>query len=52
MEEVVEELYNKECNGQVVIDDTLKQAIAVTTLRGIPLYAGPNNTSKSSPYLA
>ena len=27
MEEVVEELYNKECNGQVVIDDTLKQAI-------------------------
>ena len=27
MEEVVEELYNKECNGQIVIDDTLKQAI-------------------------
>ena len=27
MEEVVECLYNKECNGKVVIDDTLKSAI-------------------------
>ena len=27
MEEVVECLYNKECNGKVVIDDTLKAAI-------------------------
>ena len=27
MEEVVEELYNKECNGKIVIDDTIKQAI-------------------------
>ncbi len=27
MEEVVEYLYNKECNGKVVIDDTLKAAI-------------------------
>ena len=27
MEEVVECLYNKECNGKVVIDDTLKVAI-------------------------
>ena len=27
MEEVVECLYNKECNGEVVIDDTLKAAI-------------------------
>ena len=27
MEEVVECLYNKECNGQVVIDDKLKAAI-------------------------
>ena len=27
MEEVVECLYNKECDGKVVIDDTLKEAI-------------------------
>ena len=27
MEEVVECLYNKECNGEVIIDDTLKAAI-------------------------
>jgi orotate phosphoribosyltransferase len=27
MEEVVEHLYNKECNGKIVIDDTLKAAI-------------------------
>ena len=27
MEEVVECLYNKECNGKVIIDDTLKAAI-------------------------
>ena len=27
LEEVVECLYNKECNGKVVIDDTLKAAI-------------------------
>lgn len=27
MADVVEHLYNKECNGRVVIDDTLKQAI-------------------------
>ncbi|MBR3646269.1 MAG: orotate phosphoribosyltransferase [Lachnospiraceae bacterium] len=27
MEEVVEHLYNKECNGKVVIDDTIKSAI-------------------------
>ena len=27
MDEVVECLYNKECNGKVVIDDTLKAAI-------------------------
>ena len=27
MEEVVEHLYNKECQGKVVIDDTLKSAI-------------------------
>ena len=27
MEEVVEHLYNKECEGKVVIDDTLKAAI-------------------------
>ncbi|MBO5303299.1 MAG: orotate phosphoribosyltransferase [Lachnospiraceae bacterium] len=27
MEEVVEHLYNRECNGKIVIDDTLKAAI-------------------------
>ena len=27
MEDVVEHLYNKECEGKVVIDDTLKAAI-------------------------
>ena len=27
MEEVVEYLYNRPCNGRVVIDDTLKAAI-------------------------
>ena len=27
MDEVVEHLYNKECNGKVVIDDTIKSAI-------------------------
>ena len=27
MEEVVECLYNKECNGEIVIDDALKAAI-------------------------
>ena len=27
MAEVVEHLYNRECNGKVVIDDTLKAAI-------------------------
>lgn len=27
MEDVVEHLYNKECNGRIVIDDTLKEAI-------------------------
>lgn len=27
MEEVVEKLYNQECNGQILIDDTLKKAI-------------------------
>ena len=27
MAEVTEHLYNKECNGKVVIDDTLKAAI-------------------------
>ena len=27
MEEVVEHLYNKPCNGKIVIDDTLKTAI-------------------------
>ena len=27
MAEVVECLYNKECNGEIVIDDTLKAAI-------------------------
>jgi orotate phosphoribosyltransferase len=27
MAEVVEHLYNKECNGKVVIDDALKAAI-------------------------
>ncbi|MCH5266354.1 MAG: orotate phosphoribosyltransferase, partial [Lachnospiraceae bacterium] len=27
MEEVVECLYNKECQGRIVIDDTLKEAI-------------------------
>ena len=27
MEEVVEYLYNKPCNGRIVIDDTLKSAI-------------------------
>ena len=27
MEDVVEHLYNKECNGKVVIDDTIKEAI-------------------------
>jgi orotate phosphoribosyltransferase len=27
MEDVVEHLYNKECEGKVVIDDTLKSAI-------------------------
>ena len=27
MAEVVEYLYNRECNGKVVIDDTLKAAI-------------------------
>ena len=27
MDEVVEHLYNKECNGKVVIDDTIKTAI-------------------------
>ena len=30
MEEVVECLYNKECNGKVVIDDTLKAAMMHT----------------------
>ena len=29
MEEVVECLYNKECDGKVVIDDTLKEAMNV-----------------------
>ena len=27
MEEVVEHLYNRECQGRIVIDDTLKEAI-------------------------
>ena len=27
MDEVVEHLYNRECQGRVVIDDTIKQAI-------------------------
>ena len=27
MAEVVEHLYNKECNGKVVIDDEIKEAI-------------------------
>lgn len=27
MAEVVEYLYNKPCNGKVIIDDTLKEAI-------------------------
>ena len=27
MEEVVEYLYNRECQGKIVIDDTLKSAI-------------------------
>ena len=27
MEEVVAYLYNKPCNGKIVIDDTLKEAI-------------------------
>ena len=29
MEEVVEYLYNRECQGKIVIDDTLKAAIDV-----------------------
>src|SRR5574344_1408987 len=31
---------------------SLEYASAVTTESGIPLYAGPNNTSKSSPYVS
>ncbi|MCI6998022.1 MAG: orotate phosphoribosyltransferase, partial [Eubacterium sp.] len=27
MEEVVEKLYNQECGGKVIIDDTIKAAI-------------------------
>ena len=27
MSDVVEHLYNKECNGKVVIDDEIKEAI-------------------------
>ena len=27
MQDVVEHLYNRECDGKVVIDDTLKEAI-------------------------
>ena len=27
MEEVVEHLYNRECQGRIVIDDTIKKAI-------------------------
>lgn len=27
MAEVVEHLYNRECNGEIVIDDTIKAAI-------------------------